>query len=147
MKALAYYNWGRWVVDCPVPGCGDARALHPEDHITGIPSAEPMYEQVCAAGHPITIEMPPGQEAARIEVALSERADGDKGWYPKGHARAEAQGFPTGQTVAQLTEETREIRATRGDIGPGADEKQHLIEVLGSMGITVGPDGRFEGKI
>lgn len=29
MAAIAYLNWGRWVADCPTPGCTNAAGVAP----------------------------------------------------------------------------------------------------------------------
>lgn len=145
-KATAYYNYGRWVVDCPEDGCADARSVYPVHPLTGVMSPRPNTEDVCANGHPFTIEMPPAQLAAQIVGVLSERAeDRDKGWYPKGHPAAIRDRHPSGQTVDELLEENRMVAEYR------AQEKQRdddlLRETLSGLGIEVRPDGTFSGRI
>lgn len=131
--ALAYYNWGRFVVDCPHPGCSDAREVKP-----------PQMEDACFYGHPFRIEMP--ADAAAIAAELSRRTqEQDRAWYPRGHARAELAGQPTGQTIAQLRKETAEVERVRA--AQRNDRKQQLVAILAEHGVQVGPDGRFEGNI
>jgi hypothetical protein len=113
VKALAYYNWGRWVADCPTPGCGDARAVFPEDR-NGTPSARPQLSQLCARGHAMSIEMPPENVAAQIAAVLADRDfDADRAWYPTGHPGAAAAGHPTGQSIADLILESQMVLDVR----------------------------------
>ncbi len=139
-KALAYVNHGRFVADCPEPGCFDARAVyHPA-------TGARQTEDVCANGHPFQIEMPPPQLEWQIVAELAKRpVDADRGWYPAGHVRAELAGFPTGQSVADLQAETREVEAFRA--GQDAARAERLAALLAEHGIEVRPDGTFEGAI
>jgi len=133
--ALAYYNWGRWVADCPHPGCSDAREVKP-----------PQMEDACVHGHPFRIQMPPAAEAAAIVAELGRRTqEQDRAWYPRGHARAELAGQPTGQTVAQLRAETVEVEAFRAS--QQRDRKDRLASILAEHGIHIGANGHFEGII
>jgi hypothetical protein len=106
--ALAYLNWGRWVVDCPEPGCQDARCVyHPV-------TTERQTEDVCANGHPFLIEMPPPAMEGQLVAAVAERAhDADRSWYPHGHSRATLAGLPTGQTVSDLVAEGKQVAKFR----------------------------------
>lgn len=138
--AAAYYNWGRWIVDCPEPGCTDARAVY---HPT---TGARQTHDVCANGHPIQIDMPPPPVEAQIGAVLSERAvEADRSWYPTGHRRAVLSGLPTGQSVKELAEENRKVSAYR--TAQRQHEQARVRELLADLGVTVGPDGRFEGKI
>lgn len=133
-EALAYFNWGRWVVDCPQPGCSDAREVKP-----------PQLEDVCVNGHPFRIVMPPVEEAAAIAAELRKRVrDADQSWYPRGHVRAELAGQPTGQTLAQLRDETGMVEAERAR---QQAERDQLVATLAKNGISISPDGRFEGRV
>jgi hypothetical protein len=130
--ALAYVNWGRWVVDCPQPGCADAREVRP-----------PQMEDVCASGHPFTIVMP--TNAATITAELGTRArERDRNWYPAGHERAEVAGQPTGQTVTQLRTESGEIK---GYLTRQQQSRQTLADALADYGVSINPDGRFKGSL
>jgi hypothetical protein len=143
--AQAYYNWGRFVCDCPEPGCKDARLVYEVDPRTGIPTGRKLTEDVCAAGHPFRIEMPPPEIEAQIVAALAAREDRDKAWYPRGHPLGVAAGQPTGQSVADLHTENREVtkaRTTQRDA-----ERDRLREVLAELGVNVRDDGTFEGSL
>jgi hypothetical protein len=145
MTSLAYLNYGRWVADCPVDGCSDARALHPEDRY-GNPSPQPVPDTVCAAGHPYHIETPPAQHRDRLEQAVSERPlIQDRGWYPKGHGWAELNGYPTGQSVDDLRAESSEVASVRAQ--QRAEKDRRLREALSSLGVEVRPDGSFSGTL
>lgn len=138
--APAYYNWGRWVVDCPERGCMDARAVY---HPT---TGQRQTQDVCAVGHPFAIVMPPPDLEAQIVAAVADRAEeADKSWYPKGHPRATLAGLPTGQTVAELTEEGKQVAAFRA--AQKEREQGKLRELLTDLGMQVHPDGRVEGSI
>jgi hypothetical protein len=136
----AYYNWGRWVVDCPTPGCTDSRAVYnPETN-------QRQTHDTCARGHYFEIEMPPPGLEASIAAALSERPhEADQSWYPKGHARALLAGQPTGQTVQELVKESAEVAAYRA--AEQQQEKGRLAELLETLGVAVRPDGTFEGRL
>lgn len=138
LKALAYLNHARWVADCPADGCTDAREVYQQ----GVRRTE----DVCARGHHFQMVMPPPQVEAQIVGVLSRRpVDADRSWYPSGHRRALLQGFPTGQSIADLEAENDEVAAYRATLK--AEEQDHLREVLGQLGIEVRPDGTFEGSL
>src|SRR4051812_18637209 len=94
MVSVAYYNHSRWVADCPVDFCGDARALYPEvgANPDGSPilSPHPVYVTQCANGHQFRIDAPPDDRRAQIETALSERPGQYRDWLPAGHRWASA---------------------------------------------------------
>lgn len=145
-KAMAYYNYGRWVAECPEPDCMDARSVYPVHPQTGAVSPRPNTEDVCANGHHFAIEMPPEQLAAQIVGVLSERPrEGDRAWYPQGHPAAARHRQPSGQSVDALIEENRRVAEYRA-----AEEqanKDLLRETLSGLGIEVRPDGSFSGRI
>lgn len=96
--ALAYYNWGRWVADCPA-GCGNAIALQPKQN---------QYH--CASGCNMIaeVEWPPNPE--EIWRALQDRPlERTRNWAPAGHRQAIACHVPEGQAVADLIAETYEF--------------------------------------
>jgi len=139
MKALAYLNHSRWVVDCPTPGCTDARLAHDE-------AGRRLTEDVCAKGHPFEIVMPPAQVEAQIVAAVADRADdADKSWYPKGHVRAALAGLPTGQSVSDLVAENDEVARYRA--AQDVARRDQLAQLLVDHGIEVDDDGNFKGKI
>jgi hypothetical protein len=139
MRALAYLNFGRWVVDCPEPTCADARAVY--DEKTGARHTE----DVCANGHAFQIEMPPPQEEARIVAAVAGREERDKGWFPKGHGWSTAAGYPTGQTAADLTAETKAVLKARTE--ERSHRREYVEKTLADLGLTVQPDGTVTGRI
>lgn len=132
MKALAYLNHGRWVVDCPADGCTDARAVYT------VSDVQRNTEDTCARGHHFEIVMPDEQTERQIVAAVSERPDdADRAWYPAGHARAIIHGLPTGQTVADLHEETRQVAAFRGS--ENARRRKRLNDVMTELGLEFDP--------
>lgn len=138
--ALAYYNWGRFVCDCPEPGCDDARLVyHPQ-------TGERQTQDVCAAGHPFAIQMPSPTDEAAIVTALADRAnDADKSWYPDGFARAIALGQPTGQSPRELVAEGKQVAKLR--TAEQQREQERRRELLTQLGVAVRPDGTFEGSL
>ncbi len=139
-KALAYYNHGRWISDCPADGCTDAREVYSPQ--TGIRQSE----DVCAAGHHFRIEMPPPDVEAQIVAAVAQRPNAaDRSWYPAGHRRATLQGFPTGQSVAELLAENAEVAEYRA--AERAAQDAQLRELLSARGIAIRPDGTLEGSL
>jgi hypothetical protein len=146
LKARAYLNYGRWVAECPAPGCTDARAIYPEDPITGIVSPRANTQDVCANGHPFAIEMPPADLEGQIVTAVSERPnEADQAWYPTGHPAAIRAGQPSGQSVTDLLTENQEVAEYRA--AQEARQREELLETLGKLGIEVQPDGSFTGSI
>lgn len=146
LKGLAYYNHGRWVVDCPADGCTDARLVYEVNPQTDIPTGRRLDQDTCARGHHFGIEMPPDDMEARIVVALSDRVDdADKGWYPEGHVRAMLTGQPTGQTIADLAAENEEV--VRFRTAQQEAKRERLKLMLQEAGVQIRPDGTFEGAI
>lgn len=138
--ALAYLNWGRWVADCPEPGCQDARAVYNPQ------TGQRQAQDLCVQGHPFLIEMPPPALEGQLVAAVADRAnDADRSWYPKGHPRATLAGLPTGQTVKDLVDEGKQVAAFRA--AENERETGRLRELLTGLGIKVHPDGRVEGSI
>lgn len=147
MRTVAYLNHGRWVADCPVEGCGDALALYPEVGADAqrrpILSAEPVYTQTDTQGHRFQIDAPPDDMRARIETAVADRPEPNRNWLPEGHRWSAL--YPTGQSVAELQEETAHERAKQ--ITEQAGAAHSLTEALAALGVEVRPDGTFSGKI
>lgn len=142
--ALAYLNFGNWVVDCPEPGCFDARAVYAARVKDG--PIERHDWDVCANGHRFEIEMPPPRLEAAIVAAVSQRPfESDRAWYPQGHRRAILAGQVVGQTVDELIAENTRVAQFRAE--EKARENYALRHLLAQMGIQVDPDGKFEGKI
>lgn len=146
MKAPAYLNFGRWVVDCPADGCRDAREVYERHPTTGELTGRRLTEDICAKGHRFQIEMPDERTEAQIVTVLSERIeDADKGWYPEGHERGILSGQPTGQTIADLRAENAEVARFRARQSEATQEQ--LREALAAAGIEVRADGTFEGAL
>lgn len=136
MDAPVYFNHGRWVANCPVPGCGDAVALHPQDRHTGVPSPHPVLMQLCANGHDLRLVAPPEELRARIETALMERVSATRrNWFPRDHPYALANGWKHGETVDEIKRET--------DVGESADaeavaaRRAVLLSQMKEFGVTV----------
>jgi hypothetical protein len=135
VQALAYVNWGRWVADCPHPECTDAREV-----------SDGRDQDVCHFGHPFTVVRPPAAAMTAIMAELTKRTeDADRSWYPRGHLRARLAGQPTGQTLDELREETRRVELYRRE--QRADRSAQLAALLSELGVSVGPDGEFSGRL
>jgi|SRR5690349_7648748 len=135
LKALAYVNWGRWVADCPVDGCTDARAIYPTNAAGEPTGMGPVIDHVCTSGHPFMVELPAPTTEAQIVSALSERAsEKRKNWFPKGHPLAVLTGQPHGQSVRDLRREA-EVGEAR-DAAAIADRRAALLAELKDAGIT-----------
>jgi hypothetical protein len=145
MTAHAYFNWGRWVADCPTDSCSDARAVFPPD-ANGIPATTPHLDQACKGGHSFRIVMPPPADAAAIEAELLRRPhEADQSWFPKGHAFAVLAGLPHGQTLEQLHAETGEVEKFR--TAQSQERQDQLVALLAEHGVEVRPDGTFTGSL
>jgi hypothetical protein len=132
--ALAYMNWGRWVADCPADGCASAVAVAAGQ--TGI---------VCSNNHISPLTWPTPATVVAIGVALDKRPDPrNRNWFPAGHPFATAAGYPMDQTPAELDAETEQGLQAAAEAAAGRDQ---LRTILADLGITVGPDGTFTGKI
>ncbi|MFI6228636.1 hypothetical protein ACIBCR_15145 [Micromonospora echinospora] len=127
MESAAYYNWGRWVADCAVEMCADAREV-----------TVGQVEAACRFGHPFRVVWPPQDLAAQVVAVLEERVEQHRSWFPSGHPLAVATGQPHGQTVEELREETRwlqEQAAQQPIVPPGLDQ------VLAGFGLALAEDG------
>lgn len=142
--SVAYYNYARWVAECP--NCDDARLVYAVNPRTGVPTGERLTADVCANGHAFDIEMPDETLEAQIVAVLSTRPnEADRGWYPAGHPAGIRAGQPTGQTVAELEAENADV--ARYHLARRNVERDMLRQMLAQHGITVRPDGTFEGAI
>lgn len=103
--ALAYYNHGRWIADCP-EDCGSAADLDPRRGV---------YH--CSACQCITKVIWP-HNADDITETLSVRPKRNRNWYPANHLLALRFGIPHGQTVDELIEET--------EVHRGLDESDYI---------------------
>jgi hypothetical protein len=107
-KARAYHNHGRWIADCPRPGCTNAQALDPG-----------QWQFDCGA-LPSGLRTPDGcnlisdvewpGNAAEITAELARRpVPSTRNWFPAEHELAVRAGCPHGQSVKHLADEFREF--------------------------------------
>jgi hypothetical protein len=131
MKALAYYNHGRWVADCAYDGCFSALVVEGGGSVT------------CAAppagcGRRYQVEFP--GNAPAIEQALSVRPAQNRNWFPDGHPLATAVGWPTGQTVEELHEETRTFAPELGTLAIPDEDAEAIDRILRKSGLALTRD-------
>lgn len=96
--ATAYVNHGRWVADCPQPGCTNAIALTPNQslfHCAGLGGCQQVS----------TVAWPVGADDIWAELRRRP-SESNQHWAPADHRQALVCGFPDGQTVADLRAET-----------------------------------------
>lgn len=92
--ARAYVNHGRWIADCPRPGCGNALKLTPHQGHFGC--------GICATTAPV--DWP--ADADEIWDVLQLRPEArNRNWFPLEHELAVRARCPHGQTVAELLDE------------------------------------------
>lgn len=98
--AVAVVNRGRWIAECTREHCNNAIALEPKQsafHCGGIDGCQLVVEVLWPSG------------ADEIWAALLQRpVPGTRNWAPAGHRQAVIDGFPDGQTVAELLAENAE---------------------------------------
>jgi len=136
MKALAYLNWGRWVADCPVGGCTDARAIYPTDANGQPTGGPPILDHVCTGGHRFAVDMPPPEFEAQIVAALSERvSEKRRNWFPRGHPFAVLTGQPHGQTVRELREEA--AAGEEADAQHLSDRRARILDEVRAAGFDL----------
>lgn len=116
--ALAYYNWGRFVAECPADGCGDAREVRPE-----------QTTEQCANGHRFDVEWP--ADAARIVATLAQRPEKYRSWFPKNHPLAVRTGQPHGQSLRDLNAETEWLEQREQDAAGRAAKARAALAELG----------------
>ncbi len=93
-KARAYYNFGRWIADCPVD-CGSAIQLNPGQSLFHCPECTFITD----------VEWPTNVD--EITEALNKRqAKRNRNWFPENHDLALRSGSPHGQSVVELEDET-----------------------------------------
>lgn len=92
--AVAYFNWGRWVADCPTE-CGSALALSLGQ--TTFLCRECNY--LTQVSWPSNVD----EITRALEVRKHKR---NQNWFPVNHELALRFNLPHGQTVAELREET-----------------------------------------
>lgn len=126
-EAVAYYNWGRWVTDCPVPGCTDALEVTPG-----------QQQMACKDGHAFTIAWPPAELVGQVVAVLAERPERWRSWFPQDHPLAVATGQPHGQTIDVLRAETQWLNE---QANPAPGGRPPLEQVLSDYGFTLADDG------
>lgn len=92
--ALAYFNWGRWVVDCPANDCGSAALLEKGQGIFHCPECK----YVSKVMWPYNVD--------EITEVLEIRDKRHRNWFPANHDLALRFNLPHGQTIEELREET-----------------------------------------
>ena len=76
--AIAFFNWGRWVADCPKPGCGNALEL--ERGQADFVCRTRNGVGACATSAPVQWPTDPGP--AEVEAALGGRSEAGRSWRP-----------------------------------------------------------------
>jgi hypothetical protein len=131
VKALAYYNHGRWVADCPYEGCFSALAVEGGG---GVTCAAPP----AGCGRRYQVEWP--ADAAAIERAVKVRPEQNRNWFPEGHPLATAAGWPTGQTPGDLEEETRLFAPELGTVALPDEDAEAIDRILRKHGLALSAD-------
>lgn len=143
MRSPAFYDFGRWVADCPVPECTDAVAYYRTEA-----DAERQERYVtpfrCDNGHSFNVDMPPADLEKRIVAALADRPEAMRRWYPDNHERAAEAGLPIGEKVADLKAETAGIVEREESV---ASEREALRAALEAAGVEIREDGTFGGRV
>jgi hypothetical protein len=126
-EALAYLNHGRWVADCAGPDCYDARELTPGD-----------TSMRCVRGHVSGIRW--AADPAPIEAAVAVRQERNRNWFPEGHPLATEVGWPTGQSVEELHEETRVFAPELGTLPIPDEDAEAIDRILRRSGLALSRD-------
>jgi hypothetical protein len=126
-ESLAYLNWGRWVAECAAPDCHDAMRLTPGD-----------VSMRCVRGHVTAVQWP--GNAPAIADAVANRAEKNRNWFPEGHPLATAVGWPTGQTVEDLHEETRTFAPELGTLPIPDEDAEAIDRILHRSGLALTRD-------
>ena len=126
-KTEAFLNWGRWVAECSDPDCLDARELTPGE-----------TSMRCILGHPSTVQWPGNASAIADAVAI--RPAKNRNWFPDGHPLATAAGWPTGQTVEELHEETRTFAPELGTLPIPDEDAEAIDRILRKSGLALTRD-------
>jgi hypothetical protein len=124
---LAYLNHGRWVADCAAADCYDAMQVTPGD-----------TSMRCVRGHLSGVQWP--GNATAIAEAVAVRPEQNRNWFPDGHPLAVAAGWPTGQTVEALHEETRVFAPELGTIALPDEDAEAIDRILRKHGLALSPD-------
>jgi hypothetical protein len=131
VRALAYYNHGRWVADCPHEGCFSALAVEGGGSATcAVPPS--------GCGRRYEVEWP--GNAAAIERALAVRPEENRNWFPEGHPLATEVGWPTGQSVEELHEATRMFAPELGTTALPDEDAEAIDRILRKHGLALSAD-------
>lgn len=125
--ALAYLNHGRWVADCAAPDCHDARQLPVGDRT-----------MQCVRGHRSDITWPFDPNA--ITGAVANRPEDKQNWWPDGHPLPALAGWPTGQTVDELREETQLFAPELGTVPIPDEDAEAIDRILRKSGLALSAD-------
>lgn len=77
-EAVAFIDWGRWVADCPHPGCTNAKLITPGQDMY-VCDAPPDNKGACLRSAPIVWPDAPGA----ILAGLSGRPESQQSWRPE----------------------------------------------------------------
>jgi hypothetical protein len=137
---VAVVNWGRWVTECPRPGCSYAYSVDP-----GQDGWVCQTTDGDGCGYMARVEWP--QDAATIAAVLTERPlEKTRNWAPVGHRQTQhsrtidgriiAEAYPEGQDVSDLMAESR----AAGDLpSPTPDLRQQAAAAMAALGLEFDP--------
>lgn len=81
MRAIAVYDWGRWVADCPNPACTNALAVEPGQTGWLCRYVSPATGQVIGCNTQAPLDWPPDPHA--IAAALADKPESARCWRPE----------------------------------------------------------------
>ncbi len=136
---VAVVDWGRWIIECPRPGCSYAYQVEP-----GQDGWVCQTKDGGGCGCMARVDWP--KDAARIAAVLAERPlEKTRNWAPAGHrqtqhsrtadGRTVAEVYPKGQTVEDLQAEAREARSSP----PPPDKRQQVADAMAALGVEFDP--------
>jgi hypothetical protein len=140
-EALAYLNWGRWVVDCPQ--CLDAREVY--QVLEGNAPPVRLEQDRCINGHLFDIVMPTKAQERQIMQAVDTRGEAERSWHPAEHGRANAK--EREGTAASVAAMRQDSEARLEHQRTEAERAARLRETLRLMGVEVKEDGTFTGVL
>ena len=125
--AQVYINWGRFVADCPKPGCTGALMVQPGE--TGM--------QCTYCGTLALLVWP--ADGPQLMAALADRAEKHRNWYPADFGRPLPVGTATGQTADDLQAETQAYLDRPAE--PASDDRTTMNQMLARFGVELDADG------
>lgn len=81
MRAVAFFDYGRWVADCPSPGCTNALALEPGQKTWLCRWVNPNTGNVIGCGTAAPLVWP--ADRADIEASLIGLPESAQHWKPE----------------------------------------------------------------